>query len=69
MVSCPLAYHLVMLKPNSQCKEKLVEGEPLVNSDFAENYPFVLQDEVQSYRWAMSQTMLLHPFIVYYKWH
>lgn len=50
-----------------ECKAKLAEGEVLVNCDFAENYSFVLQDEVQSYHWTSSQATL-HPFIVYYKW-
>jgi len=48
------------------CKEDLVEGEVLVVMDFAENYSFVVQDEVQSFHW--NNTMVtLHPFEAYFK--
>lgn len=48
-------------------KNNLTEGQVVVNCDFAENYSFMLQDEVQSYHWTSSQATL-HPFIIYYKW-
>lgn len=51
----------------SEFKEDLTEGEVLINCDFAENYSFILQDEVQSYHWSSCQATL-HPFIIYYKW-
>jgi hypothetical protein len=51
----------------SELKEGLTEGEVLVNCDFAENYSFILQDEIQSYHWSSSQATI-HPFIVYYQW-
>lgn len=44
----------------------LKEGDLLITCDFAENYSFVLQDEVQSYHWINSQATL-HPFVIYYK--
>ena len=47
-------------------KESLIEGEIIVICDFAENYSFVLPDEVQAYHWNNSQCTI-HPFVVYYK--
>lgn len=51
----------------SEIKENLTEGHVVVNCDFAENYSFVVQDEIQSFHWTTSQATL-HPFIIYYKW-
>ena len=34
--------------------------------DFAENYGFMVQDEVHSFHWKNLQTML-HPVVIYYK--
>ena len=34
--------------------------------DFAENYSFVVQDEIQSFHWSKSHCTL-HPVVVYYK--
>ena len=51
----------------SEKKENLAPGELVINCDFAENYSFILQDEVQSFHWTTNQATL-HPFIVYYKW-
>ena len=34
--------------------------------DFAENYSFVVQDEVQGFHWNNTQATL-HPFVIYYK--
>lgn len=48
------------------CKENLAHSEILVILDFAENYSFLIQDEVQGYHWDNSQSTL-HPFVVYYK--
>lgn len=47
----------------SKIKEDLIEGHVVVNCDFAENYSFVVQDEVQSFHWTTSQATL-HPFII-----
>ena len=38
----------------------------IVLLDFAENYKFVVQDEVQSFHWN-NQMCTLHPAVVYYK--
>ena len=38
----------------------------LVLGDFAENYTFVVQDEIQSFHWS-KQYCTLHPVVVYYK--
>ena len=34
--------------------------------DFAENYSFVVQDDVQGFHWNNSQ-VTLHPFVIYFK--
>lgn len=47
-------------------KQDLKADEFLVVLDFAENYTFVIQDEVQSYHWTNTQATI-HPFGVYYK--
>ena len=38
----------------------------IVLGDFAENYQFILQDEIQGFQWNSSQCTL-HPIVVYYK--
>ena len=47
-------------------KEDLKEGQMIVVCDFAENYSFVVQDEIQSFHWNNSM-VTLHPFVGYYK--
>ena len=47
-----------------EIKERPMDEQILVIADFAENYSFVLQDEVQGYHWTNSQTTI-HPFGVY----
>ena len=47
-------------------KEYLPEDSLIVLGDFAENYTFVVQDEVQSFHWS-KQYCTLHPAVVYYK--
>lgn len=47
----------------SEIKENLTEGHVVVNCDFAENYSFIVQDEVQSFHWTTCQATL-HPFII-----
>ena len=49
-----------------ETKENLKEGPFAVICDFAENYKFVLQDEIQSFHWNNSQATIL-PFAIYYK--
>jgi hypothetical protein len=49
-----------------ESKENLKKGEVLVHLDFAENYSFVVQDEVQSFHWNNTMATV-HPFVVYYK--
>ena len=38
----------------------------MVLGDFAENYQFVIQDEIQGFHWNSSQCSL-HPVVIYYK--
>ena len=47
-------------------KEELSDNCALVLVDFAENYSFVVQDEIQSFHWSKSHCTL-HPVVVYYK--
>ena len=46
-------------------KEIVSPDEAIVLGDFAENYTFVVQDEIQSYHWHKKQCSL-HPVIIYY---
>lgn len=47
-------------------KEKLSPGHFIIICDFAQNYSFVIQDEIQGYHWNNEQATL-HPFVYYYK--
>ena len=47
-------------------KEALSEGEVLITMDFAENYSFQVQNEVQGFHWTNSQ-VTVHPVVCYYK--
>lgn len=47
-------------------KESLNNEEVIVLGDFAENYQFVVQDEIQGYHWNKQQCTL-HPIVVYYQ--
>ena len=47
-------------------KEELDGSVALILGDFAENYKFVVQDEVQSFHWNNLQCTL-HPVVVYYR--
>ena len=42
-------------------KENLAMNEAIVLGDFAENYQFIMQDEIQSYHWSNT----LHPIVIY----
>jgi len=47
-------------------KEEIDYLTVLFLGDFAENYLFVVQDEVQGFHWNNSQCTL-HPVVIYYK--
>ena len=47
-------------------KEELPSDEVIVLGDFAENYKFIIQDEIQGYHWNKQQCTL-HPIVVYHK--
>ena len=49
-----------------ETRESLDETQCLVLADFAENYSFLVQDEIQSFHWV-NQQATLHPFVYYYK--
>ena len=49
-----------------QRKEELPENCMLVLGDFAENYLFVVQDEIQSFHWSKLYCTL-HPIAIYDK--
>ena len=65
-----LTSHLFIAKCQTkylrQRKEELSDNCALVLVDFAENYSFVVQDEIQSFYWSKSH-YTLHPVVVYYK--
>ena len=46
-------------------KHNLLGNEVVALLDFAENYSYVIQDEVQSFHWNNSQCSL-HPVIIYF---
>ena len=46
-------------------KHNLLGNEVVVLLDFAENYSYAIQDEVQSFNWNNSQCSL-HPVIIYF---
>ena len=48
------------------CRENLNQNKCLVLQDFAENYQYVVQDEVQSYIWSKSQCSLI-TIVLYFK--
>ena len=47
-------------------KQSLRSEEALVLGDFAENYQFLIQDEIQSYH-CSKEYCTLHPVVVYFK--
>ena len=49
-----------------QQRKEYIDSTVLALGDFAENYKFVVQDEVQSFHWNNLQRTL-HPVVVYYK--
>ena len=50
----------------NELKINLDEHSVIILGDFAENYAFIVQDEIQSYHWN-SQQCSLHPLVIYYK--
>ena len=46
-------------------KESLKANEVIFLGDFAENYQFLVQDEIQSYRWS-KEYCTLNPLVVYF---
>ena len=65
-----LTRHSYLAKAQAQYvkskKESLGMNEVLVLGDFAENYQFLIQDEIQSYHWSKAYCTL-HPLVIYYK--
>ena len=48
-----------------ECKESLDTNTCIILLDFAENFKYMVQDEVQSFHWNNMQCTL-HPVVVYY---
>ena len=46
-------------------KEIFGENEAFVIGDFAKDYQFLIQDDIQSYHWS-KEYCKLHPLVVYY---
>ena len=72
-----LIYRIEKLTPHSfiateqanylnQLKQDLPNEEVIVLGDFAENYQFILQDEIQGFHCNSSQCTL-HPIVIYFK--
>ena len=49
-----------------QNKEEITETECIILMDFAENYHYVVQDEIQGYHWNKNQCTM-HPVMIYFK--
>ena len=49
----------------NKLKENLKCGEVIILGDFAENFSFIVQDEIQGYLWNKQQCSL-HPIVLYY---
>ena len=47
-------------------KESLGANEVMVLGNFAENYQYLIQDEIQSFRWS-KEYCTLYPLVIYYK--
>ena len=45
-------------------KENLAMNEAIVLGDFAENYQFIMQDEIQSNHWSKT-SCTFHPIVIY----
>ena len=65
-----LSKHSFIVKNQAQYlkarKEEIDEETCIILLDFAENYHFIVHDEVQGYHWNKYQCTL-HPVVIYYK--
>ena len=50
----------------NELKQNMDQSNIIIIGDFAKNYAFVVQDEIQSYHWNTQQCSL-HPLVIYYK--
>ena len=53
--NCTLLYYEIPNSSVKKRKEELCTSIALILGDFAENYKFVVQDEVQSFHWNSLQ--------------
>ena len=64
-----ITFHTFITRSQSQYLNKLKEnlqcGEVIILEDFAENFSFIEQDEIQGYHWN-NQQCRLHPIVLYY---
>ena len=64
-----IAKHLSLAKCQANFlrakKESQKANEVIVLGDFAENYQFLVKDEIQSYHWS-KEYCTLHPLMVYF---
>ena len=62
--------HRYISKAQSTClmnqKEKLDSDTCIIMIDFAENYQYVLENEIQSFHWNNNQCSI-QPAVIYYK--
>ena len=61
--------HSYIAKSQARCLSELkenLEDAIIVLGDFAENYTFAIQNEIQGYRWSKQQCTL-HSLVIYYK--
>ena len=65
-----LTPHLFIARGQANClnqpKQDLPSEEVIVLKDFAENYQFILQDQIQGFHWNSSHCTL-HPIVIYCK--
>ena len=62
-----IIFHDFIEKVQTSCYQDLRDnmlGENEVVGDFAENFTFVMQDEVQTYHWNNAQATI-YPFVCY----
>ena len=65
-----LATHSLIAKSQAQHlkqrKQEITETECIILMDFAENYHYVVQDEIWGYQWNKDQCTI-HPVVIYFK--
>lgn len=49
-----------------ELKQNITHNEVILLLDFAENFSFIIQDEIQGFHWENAQCTV-HPFVMYYK--